>query len=128
MGGTRHMTTISEDWLDELDKLEKAATPGPWGTNMGNKDTIDMVWHEGTDVAVLSAEPKDCALVAVLRSHARELIDMAKANGNLRKLLLRMEHMGGCECFFCGYIACVEGPQHEPNCELAEALTCMKTG
>ena len=49
------------DWLEELDRLEREATPGPWCPS-----------------EYLSQRGADFDLAIALRNHARELIRLAR--------------------------------------------------
>lgn len=66
--------------LDELERLEKAATAGPW-VNQHNTD--GSIWdHKNTQVCTLSEfdeRPEDFEAIAALRNAAPALIRIAKA-------------------------------------------------
>ncbi len=72
-------------WLDELEKLEKAATPGPWDkiskmdgyTAIGAKTLIARVFSEVfRDQAT---ETANANLIAGLRNAAPQLLEIARA-------------------------------------------------
>lgn len=101
------------DWLDELDRLEREATPGDWGDDDG-----ELLVPSGKSSIKGSLDAPCCGvdaeLAAKLRNRARELISMAKErnhalgeyaetgrtfkeiadeNERLRELLREAQHM-----------------------------------
>lgn len=66
------MTSI----LDDLERLEKEATPGPWPC-YADSDIADQITIEGLLRPALP--PSDCALIAAMRNHIKALINVARA-------------------------------------------------
>lgn len=70
------------DILDELERLSKAATPGPWEKrSWASLQTKSTFQH----VADCFRHPKDAELIAAMRNNIDQLIEIAKAASYLIK-------------------------------------------
>lgn len=82
------------DWLSELDRLEREATPGPWERWVENQVVsrpggvgshwVSVVKSNYALLGIDIGEP-DLELVLALRNHARELIDAYQEIQELRE-------------------------------------------
>lgn len=87
------------NWLDELERLEKKATPGPWVRwNVCPEDCVSCAeegaYHGAQDSIVPESDPSheiitcdsgcygpglhDANLICMLRNHAAELVALAR--------------------------------------------------
>lgn len=67
--------------LDELEKLSKAATPGPWGPSIGLSGVIPIKDHN----AGFDCRRQDAELIAAMRNNIDQLLEIAKAASYLCK-------------------------------------------
>lgn len=65
------------DWLDELKRLEAAATPPPW------KLVEPPEWIPSEDPVIAAIDRANDALTVALRNHARDLIAAAEDHAKL---------------------------------------------
>lgn len=117
--------------LDDLEKLEREATPGPWTWNhvdqlVGPDDIRDYgLGPENhptkiieTDSGVYPPSEADAALIPAMRNALPKLLAVAKAARGLRNLAeIRHEHEGphdyGRSCPACVFEAAVDALEAE---------------
>lgn len=79
------MTDLTESVLVELERLEKAATPGPW---IG---TCELRSEDGSlSLTMNHGRGEDLKLIAALRNRARALIAAARRGREVQAELARM--------------------------------------
>jgi len=121
------------NWLNELDQLERDASPGPWDLScqMDDGSIVGYSIVARTDGCTADQVRSDTAALVALRNHARELIDAARdrdseerwANqykaerDHLRALLTESVQP---YCWACHEDVELRG--HAPRCRVAAAL------
>ncbi len=88
--------------IEELKKLEKAATEGPWELNLFNPLMVVRDAEEGQETVALCPlggfhrhSEANAALIVALRNHAKGLIAVAEAAKRLEEPLLTGEILNG---------------------------------
>ena len=95
------MTDLTPEKLDELAKLEKEATPGPW--NDRGENGVTQTKHLTRDVWTIPRTVEDMSLIVALRNNASELIQAARERDELESRLeesLKF-HNPACACTEC---------------------------
>ena len=74
----------AQEWLDELERLRKAATPGPWKHNIGpRRDGMGFIWPfssiESEDANVTDSITRaDAAYIVAACNAVPRLVEMVK--------------------------------------------------
>jgi hypothetical protein len=76
---------MTKSILDQLDEAEKAATPGPWVSDVQSVTVSYNLPSPYQHNVAFGSTPKHAELIALMRNNIRALIDVAKAAEALKE-------------------------------------------